>query len=112
MKYPPEVQERIDALNSYKENDDLNIFTSLHLYPLGLAYPTGYYEARYFNLIGFNDLLKEKRILGKRDAVMYEGNVIARVSEIWADGSSLIAFRNKIKIFFDSQAIYFCPAEE
>ena len=44
MKYPSEVQERIDFLNNYAENDKLEIFDCFHMYPKEICYPNGYYD--------------------------------------------------------------------
>ena len=109
MKYPPEVQEKINVLNAYKENDELESFNIIHMYPKKLAYPTGYYDARYFELIAFNTSTMEKKSWGTHDAVFFENGIIVDRSIIFADGSTLIKFKNFGQITFNSQAVSIEP---
>ena len=67
MKYPKEVKPYVAILDKYKETEDLEEFDSFHLYDNGLAYPNGYYDARNFILVGYNENKLQKRNLGRHD---------------------------------------------
>jgi hypothetical protein len=67
--YPAEVQERIDALSLYAENDDLALFNIIHLYKTEIAYPNGYYDSMFFDLVLFNTKDMEKRTIKNRDGI-------------------------------------------
>ena len=54
MGYPKEVREQIEILDKYQVDDTLKAFDIFHLYPGELAYPDGYQDSRFFNLVGFN----------------------------------------------------------
>ena len=54
MRYPKGVQEKINVLKIYDLNIELTEYNIFHLYPKGLAYPNGYYDSRFFNLVGYN----------------------------------------------------------
>lgn len=97
-QYPQEVQVRIEILNLYEWDNELNCFDIIHLYPKELAYPNGYWEARFFKLIGFNTQTMTKRDLGKHDAIIYNDDIVVALSEIFADGSTLIKFKSSVKI--------------
>ena len=98
MKYPKEVQERLKILDAYVWNESLKAFDILHLYDDGLAYPDGYYDARFFNLIGFNTELMQKRDLGRHDVCdFWDDNIIISKAQVWADGAFLIVFAHMIK---------------
>ena len=98
MKYPREVQERIDFLNQYAENDSLDSFDILHMYAGGLGFENdGYWDARIFTLIGFNGEKMQKRVFKNRDA-LFTNDVRVRSIQIFADGSTVITFREKIGI--------------
>lgn len=84
--------EHIEYLSTYKENDKLQEFNILHLYPGDLAWPNGYVDSRFFNLIGFNHNTMERRDLGKRDGLRFAPNVTVMLVRIFADGSTLIRF--------------------
>ena len=105
MKYPKEVQAKIDILNTYKENTELKTFNILQLYSKELAYPNGYYDSRFFDLIVFNTVKMEKCNLGRHDAIDFKNCIIA-YSSIFADGAFLIRTANMITIDIDSQKIY------
>ena len=73
----------------------LKSFHILHMYPKEIAYPNGYYDSRFAEVIGFNCDLMEKRNLGKRDGVdfwMADKNVEIMMIRIFADGSTMIKF--------------------
>jgi len=108
MRYPKSVKDRVDFLDTYKIDETLDSFHIFHMYPQRLAYPTGYVDSRYFILWGFNTDSMKKRNLGQHDALdLWEDSnddmivVSAKVSvaQIFADGSTLIKFRNKVRIF-------------
>jgi len=97
--YPPDVQKTIDMLKDrYAENPSLEAFNVLHLYPGKLAYPSGYYEARYFRLVGFNYEVHQRRDLGEHDGLRFHPAVVLRVSEIYADGSFVLGFEHPVKV--------------
>lgn len=100
IKYPQEVQEHVDILLEYSLNDDLDEFNLFHLYPEELAFPNGYYDSRFFTLIGFNFDKKEKRIIEGRDGLRFVPNagVDVDIIRIFADGSTLIRFLNLVKM--------------
>lgn len=108
MKYPKPVQERIDFLNKYKENNNLNLFNIFHLYPKEIAYPNGFYDARFFELVGFNTDTMEKRNLGRHDAIDFPyGNCAISKAQIFADGAFLIQTPYLIEILSNTQMIAF-----
>ena len=98
MDYPKEVQEKLKILDKYDENKTLHHFDLFHLYPKELAYPNGYYDSRFFELIGFNTVTMEKRNLGRHDAMNFAdlGDSIIRVAHIFADGSFVIGFKHLV----------------
>ena len=94
MKYPKEVQAFIDVLSDYKENNQLEQFDILHLYPKEIAYPNGYYDSRFFELVGFNTVNLEKRNLGRHDKVDFDGGCNVRMASVFADGAYLLRFNH------------------
>ena len=103
---PQEVQAKIDILNNYAWNDDLSEFDIIHLYPGEIAYPDGYYDARFFEAVIFNTKTMQKRSLGKRhDAINFHYNCIVRSTRVYADGSFLLQLVGFVKIQWDGQAI-------
>lgn len=100
MKYPKEVQEYVDFLSSYKENDELKEFDIFHLYPKEIAFPNGCYDSRFFDLVGFNTKKHEKKCLGSKDGVNFYScsNKDIDVLRIFADGSTLVKFRTPHKV--------------
>lgn len=107
-EYPAEVQEYLDVLNVYTESDSVARFDILHLYPQELAYPNGYYDAKFFRLIGFNTKTQEKRDLGRHDVLRTEdylglGYPKVRQVRIYVDGSTLVEFDKPVCVS-DTQA--------
>jgi hypothetical protein len=98
MKYPKEVADRVSILDEYQENPKLNCFNIVHLYPMGLAYPDGYYDAQFFTCVIFNTKTMEKRTLGSRfDALdFWEGCVVSK-AQVYADGAYLLKFSNMLE---------------
>lgn len=110
MKYPREVQEQINILKEYKVNDDLMRFQILHLYPLKLAYPDGYYDSMFFELWGFNyenKLSLQKRLIRTHCDRLNFKNIEVELTQIFADGSTLIRFPYPITFDINGQAISF-----
>ncbi len=108
IEYPPEVQERIDFLNTYKVNESLEVCHILQMYPEGLAYPDGFFDSQFFTLVLFNTETMEKRTIGGRDGINIEAKRnIVKMVRIFADGSTLVAFKNAVKIgVFQSVSVY------
>lgn len=98
MDYPEEVQKKIDVLSIYEETKTLARFDIFHLYPNSLCYPNGYYDSRWFTLIGFNTSLKLKRDLGYHDGLDFEENVEVGECRIFADGSTMVKFKHLVKV--------------
>ena len=97
-EYPEEVQQRIAILDLYEWNEELDTFDILHLYPKELAYPNGYYSARFFELIGFSTKTLQKRNLGRHDAIIYNDKIVIDIAQIFADGSTLLRFESPILV--------------
>lgn len=108
MAYPLEVQKRVDFLNQYKVNESLSVCHILQMYPEGLAYPDGFYDSQFFTLHLFNTETMEKRIISGRDGIDIDAKKnIVKFVRIFADGSTLIAFRSTVKIgVFQSVSVY------
>lgn len=94
---PKEVQERIDYLDTYDVDKKLNCFDAFHLYPTELAYPDGYFDSMFFNLVGYNFDTKTKRTIEQRDGLHFH-DVNVDIGQIFADGSTFIRFTHKVKI--------------
>lgn len=93
MDYPEEVQEYIDYLDEYRVNDNLAVFDIIHMYPKGLAYPDGYYDSQFFDMVLFNTSTKEKRTVENRDGLTFYNGIPYMVRmRIFADGSTVIVF--------------------
>jgi hypothetical protein len=105
MKYPIEVEKRIKFLNErYEEDQSVDTFHILHLYPGKIAYPNGYIDSRFFTLWGFNTDKMLKKNLGIRDGLDLT-NVLdpqespkVNIIRIFADGSTLIRFLTPVKV--------------
>lgn len=103
MEYPVQVQRRVDVLEDYEYNPRLEKFNILHMYPGELAYPNGFYDSRFFLLVGFNTNTMEKNELGMHDAL----NMTKRLDtidpsvefiRIFADGSTMIKFKEPVEV--------------
>ena len=99
----PEVQARIDNLNHYADTDTLDRFDIVHLYPQELAYPDGFYDSRWFRLVGYNEDLEQRRDLGRHDELELRGVKVERV-RIFADGPTLLSFDRPVRIGFLTQS--------
>ena len=112
MLYPKAVKGKLKILDAYTENKDLTEFHIIHMYPKELAYPDGYYDARFFEFVIFNTDTMEKAHLGERyDSISFEDCIIARAS-IFADGAFLISLAHKAWIHnVLTQTIYIHNAE-
>ena len=96
--YPEEVQERIDRLKDYKENNKLIMFNVVHMYPKNLAYPNGYTDSRFFECFIYNTETMEFKNLGRHDGIRFNGNVSLYSMVIFADGSTCIRFDNLLYV--------------
>lgn len=108
MKYPLEVQKKIDVLNTYKVVDTLKEFNILHMYPKEIAYPNGYYDSCFFDAVLFNTVTMEKCVIPNRDGIQFlsteKENVISGIL-IYADGSTVIVFK-KLVTFDHLQCLF------
>jgi hypothetical protein len=112
MNYPAEVQRYIDRLDEYQLDDNETQFDILHLYPHELAYPAGFYDSRFFQLVGFNTRTKKKAFLGEHDGLNF--NLVSNaidVVRIYADGSTMIRCNCLVKISSCQEAFIY-PSEE
>src|SRR3990167_8394709 len=109
MKYPVEVAKRIALLEHYTETEELNRFDIFHLYSGKLAYPDGYYDTRFFELVGFNSKTMQKRELGRHDAIDFNDGVIIERACIFADGATLLKFSGLVECIGNTQAISIVP---
>ena len=108
MKYPKEVQEKLNVLKLYKLNTELSEYNIFHLYPKGLAYPDGYYDSRFFNLVGYNSETmeyREIRIADELDFINCNNKDISMM-RIFADGSTLIKFNSLHRANNSCQSVY------
>ena len=109
MKYPKVVQEKISFLRQYKRDNKLQDFDIFHLYPGEIAYPNGFHDSRFFNLIGFNTELMKKRDLGRHDSLDFwtatEGLNIKFV-RVFADKAFLIKMNCLVKVESNTQTAY------
>jgi len=112
MIYPKEVQEELKILDDYKYSDKLSKFNIFHLYPKELAYPNGYYDSRFFELIGFNTNTMEKCNLRRHDSIEFCNNSPIAFARVFADGSFLIRMRSFVENIANTQAIYMQPIDK
>ena len=96
--YPNEVEGFIDFLDEYTENDTLETCHIMHLHPKGLAYPNGYYDSQFFELVIYNTETMQKRNVGKRDGLVFYDNAHIDIMRIFADGSTMVRFSHAVKI--------------
>lgn len=108
MKYPKEVQEKLDVLKLYDLNTELTEYNIFHLYPKGLAYPHGYYDSMFFNLVGYNSETMEYREIRISDEFDFSNckNKDISMIRIFADGSTFIKFDSFHKINDFCQSVY------
>jgi hypothetical protein len=98
MRCPKEVKKYIEHLNDYKENVDLNKFTIFHLYSVRFAYPNGYSDSKFFDLVGYNHHDMQVRHLGEHDGLVFRENIEIDIVRIFADGSTLIRFKKPVRV--------------
>lgn len=100
MKYPDTVKEYINFLSEYKENPELTEGDIIHMYPKKLAYPNGYYDSRYFDLVLYHQKLMQFRKLENRDGITmnHSNPPTVNIMRIFCDGSTLIRFREIVTI--------------
>lgn len=105
MKYSKDVQDKIDVLAKYKETMDLKTFHIIHLYPKKVAWPDGYYDSRFFDLVCFNTKTMEKKTYQHHDGLEFPSSCNVDIVRIFADGSTMIRFKTPHEIIFCSQAV-------
>ena len=108
MEYPKEVQEKLDILNAYTTDETLMEFHILHMYPGELCYPNGYYDSRFFELVGYNTDEMTVRELGEHDAIRFHQPGELTASHVFADGSHAMVFGTAVTLSDPfGQALYF-----
>jgi hypothetical protein len=103
----PEVQERIDLLDKYEFDDDISTFHSIHLYKKELAYPDGFYDSYFFEVIGYNETVGKRKNLGKHDGIALTESAHVDNILLYADDSVYIGFRELVFVSSPYQAIEF-----
>lgn len=109
MGYFKEVKEEIDFLTTgYKINNKLDYFDILHLYPENKpAYPNGFTDARFFELIGFNSITRERKNLGRHDGIRVINSCVDLYHlMVYADGSFFAKFTKLVFIDYNTQLVY------
>ena len=110
MKYPKAVQPYADVLTKYAENNELKLFHILHMYPGKLAYKNGYYDSKFFELIGYNTETMEFKNLGRHDELSFrDQNIQTDFVRIFVDGSTMIRFLEAVEINSTSGNAYIFP---
>ena len=109
MEYPKEVQSYVKVLDEYEESNTIETFNILHMYSGDLAYPDGYWHARWFELVGYNTEQMQKRNFGIHDRLSFENGVKVGGIEIFADGATLISFNNFVCIGDTQAASVYVP---
>jgi len=102
---PIEVQGYAKVLDNYKKSDSLEQFDIFHMYPGNICFPDGYYDSRFFKLVGFNTKTMEKRDLGDHDSIDIELGVQVVMLRVFLDGSTLIKFDSLIETVGITQAV-------
>jgi hypothetical protein len=100
MEYPQEVQKIIDILKKYEVNKELEEFDILHIYPKELAFPNGYCDSRFFDVVFFNTKKMEKREICHKDSLDWAGVGNVKMIRVFADGGVLVKFKNFQKISY------------
>ena len=107
-----EIKKCIDFLDEYEENPVLEEFYILHMYPKENAYPDGYHDSKFFDLVIFDYTTMEKRTFEHHDELTFTNNVDLDIARIFVDGSTLLRFKNKVKFsgIFQSIPIEACKS--
>lgn len=115
-RYNPTVQGHIDFLEeAYTDNPDLKSFHILHMYPeRKMAYPDGYYDSRFFELIGFNTDTMERRSLGRHDSLdnRFEMEFKVTMIRVFVDGSTMVKLSSPATFMSMTQGITFQSIKE
>lgn len=111
-RVPKKVKQYIsNTLGVYKESDSLELFDILHLYDTGkycLPDNSGYWDAKHFELVGYNTKEKQFRKLGRHDSINFtcEQSPIDMM-RIFADGATLVRFKHPVPFIHTTQAVYY-----
>jgi len=86
----------------YTNDETLSQFDVLHLYDTKKeCYKdnSGFHDSRHFNVIGFLRSTRKKKDLGRHDEInMYEASKPISRIRIFADGSTMIIFKEPISV--------------
>ena len=105
QEYPRDVQEKIGKINDYEMVDKLDWFDLVHMYPKRLAYPDGYHDAQFFELVMYNrDTMQRCKSGRLHDALLLDNLPIDRV-QVYADGSFLVRFTESVQANTSFQAV-------
>lgn len=112
QKIPKEAQEHIDFLTTYKVNEKLDTCNLVHMYDSGEfgALPNGdsqgFVDSKLFDVWCYDFDKKEKCKREGKDMLWLQGKIPVDQIRIFADGSTLVRFKYKIKIGWE-QALNF-----
>ena len=95
---PNEVAKNIDFLDTYEWSDDEILFDLFHLYPKELAFPNGFYDARFFHLIAYNSTTMKRRNFGRNHDKINLWKIPCSELKIFADGSTLLKLETPLEI--------------
>lgn len=100
-------------LDSYTADDELNDFSLLHIYPGKLTSEVsgGVSNGKWFTIHGYNTTTAQKRLITTCvDTILYD-NVNISITQVWADGSTVLAFSPNIKLRMQpGMSAWFVPA--
>lgn len=104
-EYPDVVKPYINDINdSYIADYNLNCFNILHIYPRELAYPDGFYYARFFDCVIYNVKENKKNVLSRKEMIYMDKNVNIKNTYVYADGSTVIVFQDMANIINQSSS--------
>lgn len=96
---PPEVGDRLEILDTYKENPKLEQAITFHVYPGDVCYPDGYYSNRFFRLVAYSHELYQYRDLGEYDRIDFFNDASnIKVAGVYLDGSFFFVMREEISL--------------
>lgn len=105
LRLPREVWRYVDNIrDAYTNNPALKAWNIAHMYPEDIAYPDGFHDARWFKLVVFNTETMERASLGKHDKIDIWSGAVKDI-RIFADGSTLVRFSQKMEHIMNTQAI-------